>query len=212
MAAAEQEERPAEAAVSSIVSTPLGKMAKTTSPTKKPAHHMRQPATPSGERTPQPIVLAAENLVLHSAAVRSAWSTVNMRCTPPHPAVAGVTPAALRRLSALGVAATPPVASATRHPAGGAGSAPGSLLLAPEGESSRVLASPELLPVPYTQRLQLPGAPPAVAGEGPEASEEGGTATVVVSASGAVTFAGDPAVGDGMENLTQQVMGKKGRH
>jgi hypothetical protein len=57
MAAAEQEERPAEAAVSSIVSTPLGKMAKTTSPTKKPAHHTRQPATPSGERLLQPGLL-----------------------------------------------------------------------------------------------------------------------------------------------------------
>ena len=155
---------------------------------------------------------ASDYLVLLSTAVRSAWSAINRRCPPRHLTIAGVTPAALRRLSALGVAATPPVASATRLPADGAGSAPGSLLLAPEGGSSRVLASPELLPVPYTQRLQLPGAPPAVAGEGPEASEEGGTATVVVSASGAVTFAGDPAVGDGMENLTQQVMGKKGRH
>ena len=68
-----------------------------------------------------------------------------------------------------------------------------------------MLASPELLPVPYTQRLQLPGAPPSVGGDGPAGGDEGGSATVVASASGAVTSAGDPATGDGMENLTQQV-------
>lgn len=47
MAAAEQEARPAEAAVSSIVSTPLGRMAKITSPTKKPPLGV-QARTPSG--------------------------------------------------------------------------------------------------------------------------------------------------------------------
>ena len=51
MAAAEQEARPAEAAVSSIVSTPLGKMAKASSPTKKPplaGGQQLQHSTPSG--------------------------------------------------------------------------------------------------------------------------------------------------------------------
>ena len=50
MAAAEQEERPVEAAVSSIVSTPLGKMARAAgnSPTKQPPPP-RGPVTPSGE-------------------------------------------------------------------------------------------------------------------------------------------------------------------
>ena len=55
MAAAEQQERPAEAALSSIVSTPLGKMAKTGSPTKKPlprACYQQQQAGTPGEWAP----------------------------------------------------------------------------------------------------------------------------------------------------------------
>lgn len=118
-----------------------------------------------------------------------------------------MTPAALRRLSVLG-GATPPVASATRHPVGGAtktGGAGVSPLTAPEGDSSsRVTATPELLPAPYTQRLQLL---PATLGAGEGGGEGGGegSATLVASGSGAVTAAGDPESGDGMENLTQQV-------
>lgn len=114
-----------------------------------------------------------------------------------------MTPAALRRLSTLGAAGTPPVASATRQPAATQGAAFGSLLTAPEGDSSRVLAAPELLPVPYTQRLQLPAMLAGTAGEG-EASSEG-AATTVAPGSGAVTAGADDEAGDGMENLTQQV-------
>ncbi|KAI3425098.1 hypothetical protein D9Q98_008476 [Chlorella vulgaris] len=167
MAAAQQEQRPAEAAVSSIVSTPLGKMAKASSPSKKPAlgRQQRQQGTP-----------------------------------------AGVTPAALLRLSALGSAATPPLAAAIRQQHGG-GSTPehgraggGSPLAAPEGESSRVLAFPELLPVPYTQRLELVVDAPCGAGE----ASDKGAATVVAPTTGAVTSVGDPATGDGMENLSQR--------
>ena len=96
-------------------------------------------------------------------------------------------------------AGTPPVASATRQPAPAAGS---SLLAAPEGESSRVVAAPELVPVPYTQRLQLPAAPASAASEG---GGEGGEASAAVGASGAAATAGEPEAGDGMENLSQQV-------
>jgi hypothetical protein len=120
--------------------------------------------------------------------------------------IAGVTPAALLRLSALGGAATPPLAAAIRQQHGG-GSTPehgraggGSPLAAPEGESSRVLASPELLPVPYTQRLELVVDAPCGAGE----ASDKGAATVVAPTTGAVTSVGDPATGDGMENLSQR--------
>ncbi|PSC69420.1 anaphase-promoting complex subunit 1 isoform X2 isoform B [Micractinium conductrix] len=167
MAAAEQEERPAEAAVTSIVSTPLGKMAKTSSPTKKPPPGR----APPGVGTP-----------------------------------GGATPAALRRLSAAGAAGTPPLASATRRPQqlGGAGGGAACLLTAPEGDtSSRVLASPELLPLPYTQRLQLPTAAP---GGGDGGDGEGGEGAVAgaAAAGGAAAAAGDPSTGDGMDNLQQQ--------
>ena len=83
--------------------------------------------------------------------------------------------------------------------------------MAPEGDaSSRVVAAPELLPVPYAQRLQLSAA--ALGGMGVEGDETGGSEgggggvpTVVAAASGVVTSAGDPEAGDGMEHLTQQV-------
>lgn len=127
------------------------------------------------------------------------------------PPRAGVTPAALRRLSAMGMASTPPMASATRQPMGsgmaaGAGTG-GSMLTAPEGEtSSRVPAMPELLPVPYTQRLHLPAAARAAApGEGPDADGEG--AGAAAASGGSTAAAGDAEAGDGMENLTQQVRG-----
>lgn len=185
MAAAEQEEQPVEATISSIVSTPLGKMARATSP-KKP---LRQQPTPGG-------------------APGAAPAPVGGMATP-----AGATPTLgmLRRLSALHVAATPPLASASRHPQGsvrqpGSGGG-GALLAAPEGETSRVVAAPELLPVPYTQRLQLPAAAPAASSEG---SGGEGQATMV-AASGAVTSAGDPEVGDGMESLAKEVGGGGGR-
>ncbi|KAL4443950.1 hypothetical protein ABPG75_011687 [Micractinium tetrahymenae] len=189
MAAAEQEEQPVEATISSIVSTPLGKMAKTTSPKKPP----RQQAPPGG--APVGAGHAAGSLGAGLSGVGT-------------PAGATPTPGMLRRLSALNVAATPPLASAMRHPQGGlrqpGGGGGGSLLAAPEGETSRVVAAPELLPVPYTHRLQLPAPVPAASGEG---GEEGGSerqATVVAASSGAVTSAGDPEAGDGMENLAQE--------
>ena len=126
-------------------------------------------------------------------------------------------PAALRRLGALEgpaaaaavAAATPPLASATRHPPVRAAGAPplegSSLLVSPEGDASRVAAAPELLPAPYAQRLQLSAA--ALGGMGVEGDEAGseGVPTVVAAASGVVTSAGDPEAGDGMEHLTQQV-------
>lgn len=114
-----------------------------------------------------------------------------------------MTPAALRRLSALGAAGTPPVASATRRPSSGQGAAFGTLLTAPDGESSRVLAAPELLPVPYTQRLQLPSGLAGTAGEG-QGSGDSAVATVGVVTGAGVNGADDES-GDGMENLTQQV-------
>lgn len=105
------------------------------------------------------------------------------------------------------MAATPPLASATRNSQcvadmsqGGCGS----LLEAPKGESSRVLKAPELLPVPYTQRLELPVAAPGRGGDAWEADGDGAP-TVVASSRGAVKSAGNPAAGDGMENLKQQV-------
>lgn len=67
-------------------------------------------------------------------------------------------------------------------------------------------AAPELLPVPYTQRLQLPPAPPS-GGEAGEAGEAGAAAGASGDGSGA---AAGEAVGDGMENLTQQVSGRIG--
>lgn len=176
MAAAEQEERPAEAAVSSIVSTPLGKMAKTTSPKKAPRQSLGGGVGAAAMHTP----------------------------------TGGPTPAGGHglRLSALSMGATPPMASATRQPQHAQhGGSYNLLLSAPEGDASRVLAAPELQTVPYAQRLQLPAAAAGGAGGG-EADKptggEGTSATVVASASGVVTAAGDPEVGDGMENLAQQ--------
>ncbi len=121
-----------------------------------------------------------------------------------------MTPAALRRLTTLGAAATPPVASATRQPASGQGGGAGSLLTAPEGDSSRVLAAPELLPVPYTQRLQLPAALSGAAGEAEGGSE--GAATAAAAGGASVPAGGDDQTGDGMENLTHQVGGRAALH
>eukprot|EP00887_Chlorella_sp_A99_P005912 scaffold29.g5912.t1 len=126
MAAAEEESRPeGAAAVTSIVTTPLGRMAKTSSPSK------RRPAAPSPGASPAP--------------------AASTSLTPP-----------MRRMGVV-PAATPPMASATRAllgpaPVAAAGAGQhghGSALVAPEGHSSRVVAAPELLPPPYTHRLQL---------------------------------------------------------
>ena len=154
MAAAEQEERPAEATVTSIVSTPLGKMAKTSSPKKPPRQQLQQRAGPG-------VAVPGSEAPAGGVGTRAGMGMGMGVHTPtgaPASASGGVTPL-MRRLGALDMAATPPLACATRHLGGGGGGggpgqAGGSLLAAPKGDSSRVLAAPELLPVPYTHRLQ----------------------------------------------------------
>lgn len=174
-----------EATISSIVSTPLGKMARTTSP-RKPPRQQVPPADPSTAGVGPGTGGAAS------------------------PAGATPTPGMLRGLSVLNVAATPPLASATQQPLGGlrqpGSGGGGQLLAAPDGEASRVVAAPELLPAPYTQRLLRPPlAPPA----GGTAGEEG-QATLVAASSGNVTSAGEPEAGDGMEGLAQEVRAHSG--
>ena len=156
MAAAEEEGRPEAAAVTSIVTTPLGRMAKTASPTKR---HPLRPAPTPANRTPL-----------------------------------------VRPLGAMGIApvGTPPVASASRAPpgsGGGVGGPHGAALEAPTGGTSRVAALPELLPPPYTHRLQL-GAEVA----GAEGQAEEGQP----SAPGGQGGSSAGRVDDGMEHLSQQ--------
>ena len=99
------------------------------------------------------------------------------------------------------------MASVARQLAGSAaeaGQGGGSLLAAPEGEGSRVVAAPELLPAPYTQRLLAAAAPAGPSSEGAKEEGEGPTEAASPS-SGAAAAAGGPEAGDGMENLTHQV-------
>ncbi|GAB4821235.1 hypothetical protein N2152v2_008281 [Parachlorella kessleri] len=162
MTASQEHDKP-EGVGSAIVGTPLGRMAKTGSPAKKPLRRFAPPGGTPGMAAPG--------------------------------AAGGVTPGQ-GRIPGAPALFTPPAQALHRPPApqGSALAAP-ELLQPPDGGNSRLPAQPELLPLPYAQRVLVTGAlSPGSQPAGPTAA---GSSALAGTGS-------DPSAGDGMENLTQQ--------
>ena len=155
MAAADEQARPADALVSSIVSTPLGKMAKSHSPTKPPGVPQRTPA--GGDGTPTLLDRARDAAMADTLTPTGGPSTLES----PQPVPLKTT-----------------------------------LLARVDASSSRIAAAPELLPLPYTHRLQLVAAGAAAAAGDERPSGEGRSPTVTTA---------EAVVSDGMEGLMQMV-------
>ena len=161
MAAAEELARPADAMVSSIVSTPLGKMAKSLSPTKPSGAALH---TPLGDS--MPTLLPAQ------------YGAATIAMSPP------LVSAPTLKMQAL--ASPEPTTT---------------LLMRVDANSSRIAAAAELLPLPYTHRLQLVAAGATATGGDDRPVAEGAPSGAVGS---------EALVTDGMDTLTEQVSATEG--